>query len=125
MKEAAPPSKVQPLLRAPRFRKSREPIKYTIIRSDFQESTIFVSCFHIILTSTVLYVYIKTVLKRGDEMGTKKMGRPTDDPKPYQISVKFNEACKEVLEAYCAQENVKRMEAIRRGIMKLKGDLKK
>ena len=58
-------------------------------------------------------------------MGSKKMGRPTDDPKPYRMAVKFGERHKEVLEAYCEQENVNKMEAARRGIMKLESDLKK
>ncbi len=52
------------------------------------------------------------------------MGRPTDNPKPYQLSVKYDEECKEILERYCEQENVPRMEAIRRGIKKLKDELK-
>ncbi len=48
------------------------------------------------------------------------MGRPTDNPKPYHMSVKCDEECKQILERYCAQENVPRMEAIRRGIKLLK-----
>ena len=53
------------------------------------------------------------------------MGRPTDNPKPYRMAVKYDEKCKQVLEAYCQQENVNKMEAARRGIMKLEEDLKK
>lgn len=53
------------------------------------------------------------------------MGRPTDNPKPYQISVKYDEKCKQVLEEYCRQEGVTRMEAIRRGIRKLEDELEK
>ena len=53
-------------------------------------------------------------------METRKMGRPTDNPKPYHMSVKCDEECKQILERYCAQENVPRMEAIRRGIKLLK-----
>lgn len=55
----------------------------------------------------------------------KKMGRPTDNPKPYRIAVRMDEACKTVLDAYCAQEQVNMMEAARRGILKLGSDLKK
>ena len=55
----------------------------------------------------------------------KKRGRPTDNPKPYRMAVKYDEKCKQILEAYCEQENVNRMEAARRGIMKLESDLKK
>ena len=58
-------------------------------------------------------------------MGSKKMGRPTDNPKPYQMTLKYDEECKNILEAYCQQENVVKMEAVRRGIKKLKDDLKK
>ena len=58
-------------------------------------------------------------------MGSKKMGRPTDNPKPYRMAVKYDEECKEILEAYCLQENVNKMEAARRGIKKLKGELNK
>lgn len=53
------------------------------------------------------------------------MGRPTDNPKPYHMTVKYDEECKEILEQYCEQEKVPRMEAARRGIKKLKDDLKK
>lgn len=58
-------------------------------------------------------------------MGEKKMGRPTDNPKPYQMTLKYDEECKEILEAYCEQENVNKMQAARQGIKKLKADLKK
>lgn len=57
------------------------------------------------------------------EMG--KRGPKTDNPKPYRMAVKYDEECKQILEAYCEQENVNRMEAARRGIKKLKDDLKK
>lgn len=58
-------------------------------------------------------------------MGTKKMGRPTDNPKPHQLTVKFDDACKDIIEKYCKQENVSKMEAVRRGVKKLEDDLKK
>lgn len=58
-------------------------------------------------------------------LGAKKMGRPTDNPKPYRMAVKYDERCKNILEAYCKQENVNKMEAARRGIYKLEDDLKK
>ena len=59
------------------------------------------------------------------DLGAKKMGRPTDNPKPYRMTVKYDEECKQILEDYCKQENVNKMEAGRRGIKKLKDDLKK
>ena len=58
-------------------------------------------------------------------LGAKKMGRPTDNPKPYHMTVKYDEDCKEILERYCEQEQVSRMEAVRRGIKRLRDDLKK
>ena len=58
-------------------------------------------------------------------MGNKKMGRPTDNPKPYKIGVKLDKEAKDILDAYCEQESVSVMEAARRGIKRLKPDLKK
>lgn len=58
-------------------------------------------------------------------MGTKKMGRPTDNPKGKQIGVRLDEESEQILEIYCKQENVGTAEATRRGIKKLKDDIKK
>lgn len=55
---------------------------------------------------------------------TAKMGRPTDNPKPYKIAVRLDEEAKTILDEYCRQENVNKMEAARRGIKKLKSDIK-
>jgi len=54
-----------------------------------------------------------------------RTGRPTDNPKSERITVRLDEEAKETLNAYCEQENVDRAEAIRRGIKKLKSELKK
>ena len=54
-----------------------------------------------------------------------KMGRPTDNPKPYKITVRIDEKNKEILDRYCKQEEVSQMEAVRRGIKKLENDIKK
>lgn len=53
----------------------------------------------------------------------KKMGRPTDNPKGTSIHVRLDEECVEILKEYCAQENVGRAEATRRGIIGLKDKL--
>jgi len=53
------------------------------------------------------------------------MGRPTDNPKAHQMTVKFDDECIKILEIYSEQENVPKTEAVRRGVMKLKDDLKK
>lgn len=54
-----------------------------------------------------------------------KMGRPTDNPKGRQIGVRLDEECEQILERYCTQEKVGTAEAARRGIKKLKDDIKK
>lgn len=53
------------------------------------------------------------------------MGRPTDNPKDKALFVRLDGESNEVLEAYCKQEEVTKAEAARRGIKKLKDDLKK
>lgn len=53
-----------------------------------------------------------------------RTGRPTENPKPYKITVRLDEEAESVLGAYCAQENIERGEAVRRGIKKLKADIK-
>ena len=58
-------------------------------------------------------------------MANKKMGRPTENPKPYRVNVRIDIECKEILDAYTEQEKITAMEAVRRGIKKLKDDLKK
>lgn len=55
----------------------------------------------------------------------KKLGRPTDNPKDKPVHVRLDDECKEILSDYCEQENVNRAEAIRRGIKRLKPDIKK
>lgn len=52
------------------------------------------------------------------------MGRPTDNPKPYRITVKYDEECNKILNQYSEQESITKGEAARRGIKKLKSDLK-
>lgn len=55
-----------------------------------------------------------------------KMGRPkTDNPKSNPIHVRLDKESKEILEEYCKQENIPKTEGIRRGIQKLKSDIKK
>lgn len=58
-------------------------------------------------------------------MANKKMGRPTENPKPFRVNVRIDTECKEILDAYIEQEKVTAMEAVRRGIKKLRDDLKK
>ncbi len=53
--------------------------------------------------------------------GTKKWDVLPTTQKPYHMTLKYDEECKETLGKYCEQEKVTRMEAVRRGIKKVKG----
>ncbi len=57
-------------------------------------------------------------------MTQKKMGRPTENPKIDKITVRLDEEASNILQQYCQKENVSRVEGIRRGVKKLKEDLK-
>ncbi|MCR2047902.1 ribbon-helix-helix protein, CopG family [Acetatifactor muris] len=50
---------------------------------------------------------------------TKKIGRPTDNPKPYKITVRLDEKSKKILDSYCENNGTNQMEAVRRAIEKL------
>ena len=54
-----------------------------------------------------------------------RTGRPTDNPKTNKITVRLDDEATEILKAYCDQEKVEKGEATRRGIKKLKLELKK
>ena len=58
-------------------------------------------------------------------MPGKKMGRPTNNPRPHKLNVRINDSSKQILEKYCLQESVNKTEAVERGIKKLENDLKK
>ena len=58
-------------------------------------------------------------------MPSKKMGRPTNNPRPHKLNVRINDSSKQILEEYCLQEAVNKTEAVERGIKKLDDDLKK
>lgn len=53
-----------------------------------------------------------------------RTGRPTNNPKPYKITVRLDEKSKEILNRYCEQKKVNQMEAVRQGIKKLEADIK-
>lgn len=54
-----------------------------------------------------------------------RTGRPTDNPKPYKMTVRVDQKSKEILDKYSEQEGVSHMEAIRRGISRLEAEIKK
>lgn len=53
-----------------------------------------------------------------------RTGRPTDNPKGKPLTVRLDEESRIILNDYCEQEKVEKGEAVRRGIKKLKSDLK-
>lgn len=53
-------------------------------------------------------------------MTEKKLGRPTDNPKPYKLSVRVDKETLDILDNYCKENNINRMEGIRQGIKGLK-----
>lgn len=53
-----------------------------------------------------------------------RTGRPTDNPKPYKITVRIDEKGKQILDKFCEQKNVNQNEAIRRGFYAWKKKLK-
>lgn len=54
-----------------------------------------------------------------------RTGRPKiENPKSERITVRLDDKSVETLNQYCKQEKVEKAEAIRRGIQKLKSDIK-
>lgn len=55
-----------------------------------------------------------------------RTGRPkSDNPKSNPIHVRLDNETLDILEKYCQQEDIAKTEGIRRGIHRLKSDLKK
>ena len=55
-----------------------------------------------------------------------RTGRPKkDNPKSNPIHVRLDDETKSILENYCKQEQIPKTEGIRRGIHKLRSDIKK
>lgn len=54
-----------------------------------------------------------------------KAGRPTTNPKDRgRLTLRLDAECEAILDKYCEQNCVERAEATRRGIKKLKDDIK-
>lgn len=53
-----------------------------------------------------------------------RTGRPTDNPKGKPLTIRLDEESQKILDAYCEQEMVEKGEATRRGIKKLKSELR-
>ncbi len=56
---------------------------------------------------------------------SSRIGRPTNNPKGKPLAIRLDEEAQTILDAYCKQEGVEKGEAARRGIKKLKSELKK
>ena len=54
---------------------------------------------------------------------SKKMGRPTDNPKTERINVRLDAKCSDIINRYISKYNVSKAEAIRRGVERLDDDL--
>lgn len=55
-----------------------------------------------------------------------RTGRPKiENPKSERITVRLDSEYANILKQYCEQEKIEKAEAIRRGISKLKPDIKK
>lgn len=52
----------------------------------------------------------------------KKMGRPTDDPKPHKVSARLTDAGLKILDDYCQQKHINHPEGIRQAINRLKDE---
>lgn len=53
-------------------------------------------------------------------MTPKKMGRPTDNPKTTQFSVRFDSETLKILDDYCKKNDVSRPEGVRKAVRNLK-----
>ena len=51
---------------------------------------------------------------------TKKIGRPTDNPKTTQFSVRFDAETLQILDDYCRKKNIARPKGVREAVRELK-----
>lgn len=55
-----------------------------------------------------------------------RTGRPkSSNPKSNPIHIRLDDECQGILNKYCEQENIPKTEGIRRGIQKLRSEIKK
>lgn len=53
-------------------------------------------------------------------MKPKKTGRPTDNPKKTQFSIRFDDDTLEILDDFCKEHQIGRPEGVRRAVRRLK-----
>jgi len=58
-------------------------------------------------------------------MVTKKIGRPTDNPKDITIKIRFDKDTSEKLEKCSKEMDISKAEVVRRGVRKIYDDLDK
>lgn len=58
-------------------------------------------------------------------MAAKKLGRPTDNPKDITMKLRFDKDTYQMLSECSEQMGVSRAEIVRRGVRKMRDDLKK
>ena len=58
-------------------------------------------------------------------MATKKIGRPTDNPKDHMLRVRLDVETLNQLDACCEADNCSRSEVVRRGIREQYGKISK
>ena len=51
------------------------------------------------------------------------MGRPTDNPKVHRITIRIDDECKRILDAYGEKYKMKVVDSVRDAIKKLKVDI--
>lgn len=52
-------------------------------------------------------------------MPDKKMGRPTDNPKPTQLAIRFDQKTLAILDRFCEKEKMSRAEGVRSAVKRL------
>lgn len=73
-----------------------------------------------------IFYNVFVVQKGGVEITKKKIGRPkSENPKSTPVQIRLDKVTSEILDSYTRQEKVTKSEAIRRGIHRLKDDIKK
>lgn len=65
--------------------------------------------------SALCYI-INLADKKEVDMSDKKMGRPTDNPKNRRITFRLDDTTFNNLETYCKNNNITKVEAIRKAI---------
>ena len=73
--------------------------------------------------STISYNYI-VEQKGGDPLSGKKLGRPTDNPKPYRLGIRVDEKTLTALDTYCQEHTISRSDAVRIAVERLVSEQK-